>query len=141
MDSRNKKGPQPVKEQIDKNATFMQSLGHALEGIGQLLIRERNMRFHFLAALVVISVGIWRHIGRADWLWIVVAIFIVVMAEFVNTMVEAIVDLVVGDEFHPLAKIAKDVAAGAVVFAVVFAIAIGFLIFQPYFFPALNNIY
>ncbi len=79
MDSQNKKGPQSVKEQIDKNATFMQSLGHAVEGIGQLLIRERNMRFHFLAALMVISVGIWRHIGRADWLWIVVAIFIVLM--------------------------------------------------------------
>ncbi|MDR3191111.1 MAG: diacylglycerol kinase family protein [Lactobacillaceae bacterium] len=121
--------------QINKNDNFVQSFGHALEGIAQLLIRERNMRFHFVVAIIVIVIGFYLKIGRSDWLWIAVAIFTVVMAEFVNTMVEAIVDLIVGDEYHPLARTAKDIAAGAVVFAVLFALAIGFIIFQPYFLP------
>jgi len=133
---------QPLKEpQTEKNTHFLQALGHALEGIGQLLIRERNMRFHILAAVVVLAVGLYVNLGRSDWLWISVAVFTVIMAEFVNTMVEAIVDLIVGETYHPLAKVAKDVASGAVLAAVAFAIVVGVLIFQPYVLPNIQMLW
>lgn len=135
MDSHDKKP-----HQVAKNTTFLQALGHAIEGIGQLLVRERNMRFHFLAAVIVLIVGIYVGLGRSDWLWITIAVFTVIMAEFVNTMVEAIVDLIVGERYEPLAKIAKDVAAGAVLASVMFAVVVGVLIFQPYLLPNLSMI-
>lgn len=133
-DKENKKQPQ-----IEKNSNFLQALGHALEGIGQLLVRERNMRIHFAAALIVLIVGLKVGLGRSDWLWVTVAVFTVIMAEFVNTIVEAIVDLIVGDHYFFLAKVAKDVASGAVLAAVGFAIIIGILIFQPYIFAYLRT--
>ncbi|TYC50041.1 diacylglycerol kinase family protein [Weissella muntiaci] len=126
--------------QIEKNTNFLQALGHALEGIGQLLVRERNMRFHFLAAIVVLIFGLKVGLGRSDWLWVTVAVFTVIMAEFVNTIVESIVDLIVGDEYYTLAKVAKDVAAGAVLAAVGFAVIIGALIFEPYVWPWIKMI-
>ncbi|QIE78547.1 diacylglycerol kinase family protein [Weissella confusa] len=140
MDLHDKKKAATQEPQIEKNTHFIQALGHALEGIGQLLVRERNMRFHIVAAIVVLLVGIYVKLGRSDWLWISVAAFTVIMAEFVNTMVEAIVDLIVGEQYHPLAKVAKDVASGAVLAAVAFAIVIGVLIFQPYILPNLQMI-
>ena len=127
----------PEKPQVTKNTHFWQAAKHAFEGIGQLIARERNMRYHLVIAIIVLLVGIYVKLGRSDWLWITVAIFTVVMAEFVNTMVEAIVDLIVGTAYHELAKTAKDVAAGAVLAAVLFAVVIGVLIFQPYILPNL----
>ncbi|MFL1695225.1 diacylglycerol kinase family protein [Weissella kandleri] len=127
------------KLQIEKNTGFLQSFGHAVEGIGQLLKRERNMRFHFFASAVVIYIGFMLKINRQDWLWIAMAIFAVIMAEFVNTMIETMVDLVVGQLYHPLAKVAKDVAAGAVVFAAVYAIAVGTIVFWPYLVPRISQ--
>ncbi|MCM0582334.1 diacylglycerol kinase family protein [Weissella diestrammenae] len=145
MDLHDKKGPQPIKPeqqmQVEKNSHFLQSFGHAIEGIGQLLVRERNMRFHIFAALVIIYVGLSLHVNRQDWLWLAMAIFAVVMSEFVNTMIETMVDLIVGETYHPLAKTAKDVAAGAVVFAVLFAIAVGGIVFWPYLWPLIKQMF
>ncbi|SUP61324.1 Undecaprenol kinase [Weissella viridescens] len=70
------------------------------------------MRFHLVAAILVLCLGIYLGIGRSDWIWITIAVSMVIMSEFVNTMVEAIVDLIVGERYEPLAKVAKDVAAG-----------------------------
>lgn len=130
--------PEDQHPQVVKNTSFLQALGHSLEGIGQLLVRERNMRFHFIAALVIFAIGLYVGLGRSDWLWITVACFTVIMAEFVNTIVEAIVDLIVGTQYYELAKVAKDVASGAVLAAVMFAVVIGGLIFEPYFWPYLE---
>ena len=106
-----------------------------------MLVRERNMRFHIFAACVVLIVGIYVDLGRSDWLWISVAVFTVISSEFLNTVVEAIVDLIVGEKYHPLAKVAKDVASGGVLAAVAFAIIVGILIFQPYLLPNLQMIF
>lgn len=133
MDSHDKQSKQRT-SQIDKNTTFHQAFHHALDGIVEVLRRERNMRFHMIMAIFVLAIGIYFGLGRSDWIWITIAFFIVIMSEFVNTMVEAIVDLAVGHHFHPLAKVAKDVAAGAVLVAATTAVVIGLLIFQPYLF-------
>lgn len=131
LDSRDKQ-PTPVQPQIDKNHSFRQSLGHAAGGVWLVIKKERNMRFHLLTAAIVIGLGLWFGIGRSDWLWIAVAIFSVITAEFLNTIVESIVDLVVGKSYHRLAKTAKDVAAASTLVAAVFAVVIGLIIFEPY---------
>jgi len=125
-------------KQTSKNTRFIQAFGHAWDGVMVVLARERNMRFHLLATILVVLAGLWLGIGRSDWIWITIAVFIVVLAEFTNTMVEAIVDLVVGETYEPLAKVAKDVAAGAVLVSAGTATIIGGLIFLPYIFRLLG---
>ncbi|MDP4096981.1 diacylglycerol kinase family protein [Paenibacillus sp. P96] len=104
---------------------------YALEGIRYTLRTQINMRMHAAISLCVIAAGIVFHISRMEWLFIITACALVMMAELLNTAVEAVVDLVSPDA-HPLAKAAKDTAAGAVLLAAVFAVIIGLIVFyQP----------
>ena len=69
------------------------------------------------------------HLRAWEWLWILLSIFLVVTGEMINTIVEALVDLTVGHHYHPLAKLAKDMAAGLVLLLAGFAVIIGLIIF------------
>ncbi|MCL0329340.1 diacylglycerol kinase family protein [Apilactobacillus xinyiensis] len=120
-------------KQIGKNKNFCQSLMHALQGIWALITEERNFRFHILASAFAFMLGIFLKININDWLWIVTAIFLVIAAEVLNTIVETVVDLIVDNHYSILAKKAKDVAAGGVLISALFAIIIGCLIFIPSF--------
>ncbi|MCK8624062.1 diacylglycerol kinase family protein [Apilactobacillus xinyiensis] len=120
-------------KQIGKNKNFCQSLMHALQGIWALVTEERNFRFHILASAFAFMLGIFLKININDWLWIVTAIFLVIAAEVLNTIVETVVDLIVDNHYSILAKKAKDVAAGGVLISALFAIIIGCLIFIPSF--------
>jgi diacylglycerol kinase len=102
----------------------------AFRGIWQAVREERNMRFHFTAAIIVIAAGWWLGIGRSDWLWIGAAIAAVIVAELVNTAVERAVDLA-SPMPHPLAKAAKDTAAGAVIVSALFAVFVGLMVLGP----------
>lgn len=104
--------------------------GCAFRGIGQAIREERNMRFHLAAAAAAIAAGWWLEISLADWLWIGAAIAAVFMAELINTAVERVTDLA-SPEAHPLAKAAKDTAAGAVVVAALFAVLVGLIVLGP----------
>ncbi|KAF6636359.1 diacylglycerol kinase family protein [Paenibacillus sp. EKM208P] len=101
---------------------------YAAEGVMYALRTQVNMRIHVAVALLVIVAGLTLHISRLDWLFVCVAIVIVIVAELFNTAVEAAVDLISPD-IHPLAKAAKDTAAGAVLLAAVFAVIIGIFVF------------
>ncbi|MDY8021843.1 diacylglycerol kinase family protein [Paenibacillus polymyxa] len=101
---------------------------YAAEGVMYALRTQVNMRIHVAMALLVIVAGLTLHISRLDWLFVSVAIAIVIVAELFNTAVEAAVDLISPD-IHPLAKAAKDTAAGAVLLAAVFAVIIGIFVF------------
>ncbi|WP_328800357.1 diacylglycerol kinase family protein [Paenibacillus sp. LX16] len=101
---------------------------YAAEGVMYALRTQVNMRIHVVVALLVIVAGLTLHISRLDWLFVCVAIVIVIVAELFNTAVEAAVDLISPD-IHPLAKAAKDTAAGAVLLAAVFAVIIGIFVF------------
>lgn len=109
---------------------FFRSFQFAAQGIGTALKREQNIRFHVAAAVVVVLAGFLTDLSYMEWLVIVLLIGGMVALELINSAIERVVDLATS-ELHPLAKQAKDMAAGAVlVFAVASAI-IGLLIFLP----------
>lgn len=115
-----------------RNRNFFKSLFNALKGIFLVLVRERNMRFHVGFALVVLAGGLYLGLNRSEWLWVVIGVFLAIYGEFVNTVVEAVIDLMVDKRYHPLAGLVKDVSAGMVLVSVAAEVVILFIIFQPH---------
>lgn len=113
-----------------KNQNFYESLCHALDGIYTIYKEERNFRKHLIVALLTISLGFLFSLSIQEWLWLLLAIFAVLVLEMVNTVVENTVDLIVDYHYHPLAKKIKDIAAGAVLMTSLFALIIGGIIFS-----------
>jgi diacylglycerol kinase (ATP) len=110
--------------------SLVASFRHALDGMGYTLRSERNARIHLLIALLVTALGAWLRIEPLEWALIVAAIALVFAGEMLNTVVELTLDLAMPDE-NPLAKHAKDVAAGAILVAAAAAAAIGIIIMGP----------
>lgn len=112
-------------------AKLLKSFRYAIEGLRYAVGTQRNMRIHFVTALVVLFFSLCLPLSKLEVLLLFVSITLVLFAELINTSIEAIVDLVT-EEYHPLAKIAKDVAAGAVFFTAALAFIVGTSIFFPY---------
>lgn len=129
----------PDKHQIERNRHFSQALRHALDGIVHVIVRERNFRFHLIAAAAVLVAGFAIHISLAGWCWLMVAIFAVLIAEMANTGVEELVDLLVGHHYSTTAKHIKDIAAGVVLLTACLAAIIGLLVFVPALFSQLGR--
>lgn len=110
---------------------YYRSLKFAFSGIRKVFLSERNFRFHTLAAILVISCGAIVGLSIAEWLFIAVAIGIVVTAEAFNSAIEKLVDMV-SPEKNDKAGWVKDVAAGATLLASITAAVIGLIIFIPY---------
>jgi diacylglycerol kinase (ATP) len=106
------------------------AFGHAFRGWGHVVQTQQNAWIHSLIASIVIALGVWLELTSRDWAILVVTIAMVFTAEFINTAIEAIVDLA-SPSHHPLAKVGKDVGAGAVLVAALAAIIVGFLILGP----------
>lgn len=106
------------------------SIKHALHGWGYVLHTQRNMWIHGLVAAIVIILGFWLKLPPRDWAVIILTIAMVFIAEFINTSIEAVVDLATQEE-HLLAKLGKDVGAAAVLIAALAAAVIGLLILGP----------
>jgi undecaprenol kinase len=117
----------------DKQVHLWESFSFAIAGIKTALWSERNMRIHFFVSLIVIGCSIYFSISKLEWLFVIVAIGGIFSLELVNTAIERVVDLVTED-YHPLAKQAKDIAAGAVFIYTITVVVIGSIIFIPYFF-------
>lgn len=112
---------------------FFRSFKFAAQGIASAVKREQNIRFHILAGLLVLLAAFFTGISYTEWLVVIGLIGGMIALEMVNSAIERVVDLASPD-IHPLAKEAKDIAAGAVlVFAAASAI-IGLLIFLPKWF-------
>ena len=114
-----------------KKNPLTKCFGYAFEGIWTGIQKERNMKIHCLAVIAVTLAGTLFHITAAEWCICLLLFARVVSLELVNTAVEAVVDLVT-EEKKPLAKIAKDTAAGAVLFSAIVSVIIGCIIFVPY---------
>ncbi|SEN04612.1 diacylglycerol kinase family protein [Lihuaxuella thermophila] len=109
----------------------LKSFRYALEGLKFTVVTQRNMRIHFLAALGVLLLSLYLPMSKTEVLLLFVTIILVLFAELINTAVEAVVDMVT-EEYHPLAKVAKDVAAGAVLLTAGLAVIVGISVFYPY---------
>lgn len=108
----------------------IQSLGHAVSGWIFVIRTQQNAWIHLLATFCVIFLAAWLRLPVRDWAVLFMAIAIVWMAEFLNTALEAVVDLA-SPERHPLGKVGKDVGAAAVLIAAISAAILGFLILGP----------
>ncbi|MFH1878886.1 MAG: diacylglycerol kinase [Candidatus Omnitrophota bacterium] len=109
------------------NNTFIHSVNAALEGIVHTFKMERNMRIHFLAGILVLMAGIYFNLPSIEFMLLCFAVAFVLVSEMFNTAIEHAVDLI-NDEYHPLAKISKDVAAGAVFVSAVNALVVGYIL-------------
>jgi diacylglycerol kinase len=109
----------------------LKSLAHALHGLDHIVRTQPNARLHLLAAALVCAAGVYFGLGRAEWLWISVAIVLVWSAEAFNTALEQLADAL-HPGLHPGIGRAKDVAAAAVLIAAMGAAAIGLLVFVPH---------
>ena len=109
---------------------IVKSFGYAFAGLGYCFRTQRNFRIHIAIAFLASLAGAFLGLSALEWAVLALLIMLVLAAEMVNTMVEALVDLVTA-EYHPLAKVAKDVAAGVVLLTAIGAVVVGLLIFGP----------
>jgi diacylglycerol kinase len=106
------------------------SFRHAFAGWWYVLRTQRNAWIHAIISTAVFVVGVWLELDRRDWAIILLTMVAVWMGEFINTALEAVVDLASPD-IHPLARVGKDVGAAAVLIAALAAVLIGLLILGP----------
>ena len=114
--------------------SLYKSFQHAAEGLLYVLREERNARLHLISALVVLLVSAWLGLTVIEWALIVACIALVFVGEMSNTVVELTIDLIMPEE-NPLAKCAKDVAAGAILIASLTAAITGLLVLGPKLWP------
>lgn len=114
-----------------KNRDVISSLEFALTGIFTAFKEEKNMRSHVLSAVAAIIAGLIFRISAAEWLFLLLSIFLVIAFEIMNSAVENVVDLASDYHFSMRAKNAKDMAAGAVLVVSGFAVVTGLIIFVP----------
>ena len=112
-----------------RGPSILESFNFAFEGVIHVLRTQRNMRIHFASAAIVLIAAVAVGVGRLELMALLLAISFVLIAEMINTALEAGID-VATTSFDPLAKLAKDIAAGAVLIATVNAVAVGYLVFS-----------
>lgn len=126
MDSRDNNSPKKW-----KNRTLVASMEFAITGIITAFKEERNMRKHMISAILAIIAGTVFRISVTEWLFLLLAIFLVITFEIINSAIENVVDLASNYHFSMLAKNAKDMAAGAVLIISGYAVLTGLIIFVP----------
>lgn len=111
----------------------LQSFVYAFAGIKNFMRYEAQALMHLMAAVAVVVAGFWLEISTIEWIAVIFAIGLVIVAEMLNTAIEKLTDMV-SPEIHPKAKVVKDLAAGAVLIASTVALIIGLIVFVPRFF-------
>ncbi len=113
---------------------LIDSFNFAVNGIISSVKRERNMKIHYAVAILVLIASLFFNFSRTEFLLLVFAISLVLITELINTAIELTIDMIT-KEYHPYAKVAKDVAAGAVLISAVNSLVVAYLLF----FDRLNN--
>jgi diacylglycerol kinase len=111
-----------LKSEVERR---IQSFRYAFSGWYYVLRVEPNARIHAAISVAVVAIGLWLRIERLEWAALILTMMIVWMAEFTNTAIEAV------PETHPLARVAKDVAAATVLIGALGAVLVGLLILGP----------
>jgi len=109
---------------------FVRGFGYAFNGIWHATATQLNFRVHLVAALAAVFVGCILHISNNEWLWIILCIGMVLVAELFNTAIEFLTDLV-SPEYNKKAGLVKDISAGAVLITAITALIVGLIIFLP----------
>jgi diacylglycerol kinase len=115
---------------VNHMSRMIKSFGFAVAGLRYAFNTQPNFKFHTLALLVVAVSGWYLNLNRSEWLWILAAVSMVLIAELLNTAIEVLVDLV-SPAYHIKAGIVKDTASAAVLIAAIAAASIGLIIFIP----------
>lgn len=113
----------------DKNKRGI-GLSFAINGLIEAFKRERNFRIHLYVTGIVISISIYVKLTPVEWLFIITAIYFVLVAELINSLFERVIDYIKPD-YHLQAKIIKDIAAGIVLLTASLSVIIGLIIFLP----------
>lgn len=109
---------------------LIRSFGYAFKGLGYATKTQLNFRIHLVATVLAIITGVVLNISTTEWLWVSLSIAIVLLTELTNTGIETLTDLVSPD-YNEKAGHVKDICAGAVVVAALFALITGIIIFAP----------
>ena len=109
--------------------TILDSFNFAFEGIIHVLRTQRNLRIHFAVAVAVLIFALIVNVTKLELIALLISVTFVLIAEMLNTAVEAAIDIAT-TSFDPMAKLAKDIAAGAVLIAAINAIAVGYIVFS-----------
>lgn len=120
----------PGKYGLNVSPNRIQSFGYALAGWLYMLRYQKNTRIMSVSSIIIFGVAFWLQVDFTSWAILILTITAVWMAEFLNAAVEAVVNLAT-PEFHPMAKVAKDVAAAAVLLGAVASVLVGLLILGP----------
>jgi diacylglycerol kinase len=121
------------------HVAFARGFGFAGRGLWYVIRTQRNMRVHLALGAAALLLGAVLRISPVEFAVVVVAIMGVTVAEVINTVVEAAVDLVT-QEYHALARTAKDAAAGAVLLAAILSVVVGLFVFVPHLWPLLLHL-
>jgi diacylglycerol kinase len=119
---------------------FIAGFAYAFQGLGYAFRTQRNIRVHATIAVLALIMGIILHISTLEFAMVFIAITSVFIAEMFNTVIELSIDLST-PHYHPLAKTAKDVAAGAVLLSAFLAIIIGLFIFGPHLWELISKLF
>jgi diacylglycerol kinase (ATP) len=117
---------------------LIRSFGYAFKGVAYATTSQLNFRIHLVATTLALLLGYFLHITTSDWQWIMLCVTIVLVTEIFNTMIETLVDLV-SPGYNEKAGRIKDMSAGAVVIAALFALITGFIIFLPKILLLINH--
>ena len=113
---------------MEKNTNLIKTFNYAIDGIIYTLKSQRNMKIHYAIAILVLFLTLFLNLSRIEIIAVFFSISLVILSEMFNTAIEKTVDLVT-TEYNPLAKIAKDVAAGAVLISALNSIMVAYLVF------------
>jgi len=117
-----------INPQTGKNKTWPESFGHAFDGIRKTAAKERNFRIQIIMGIIAVILCIIFRVDTWHFVLVAFAIFFVLSMELMNTATEALTDLICQGKPHPLAKTAKDAAAGAVLLSSAFALVVGAIV-------------
>ena len=118
---------------------FLTSFSFALNGILITFFLERNFRFHLFVTIVVVVISFLLKLSSVEWLFVLMAIFSVLITEMVNTAIEKLADIV-GKNYSRKIELVKDISAGFVLLASIFAVLVGIIIFIPHLIEIMKSI-
>jgi len=113
-----------------QSQNLFESFRYAFAGLAYALRTQRNTRIHLSIAAIVIALGLWLGLPVGHWAILALTIGFVLVSEMLNTVTETLVDMISPD-YHPLAKVSKDVTAGAVLLTAIVSVIVGLLVLGP----------